>query len=315
MKAAVVRQYGPASVVEIAQMPKPEPKGGEVLVRVHATSLNPIDYKLRSGGVRPLLRLDFPAVLGFDFAGEVAALGDGVTGWSEGDRIYGRIDSKTGGTHAEFATVRADIVDRIPDQLSFEEAAGLPLTGMTALQALHIAGLSSGQRLLVNGAAGGVGSLAVQIGRARRAEVVGVCQSDDVDLVTSIGATRVLDYTKGELERTSQRFDVIFDTVFNRPINDFRPLLKPKGVFVTTGFSPKLAVRSVIGKLGIGPRFEYLISRPDGAAMRELSGLVDSGHLKPVVQQTFPLERISDAYRHLEEEHTQGKVVITLRET
>lgn len=312
MQAAIARNYGPPGVIEIGEMPDPEPKSGEVLVRIRASSLNPIDYKLRSGSLGPMLRLKFPAILGFDLAGEVVQTGSGITEWEVGDRVYGRIDSKTGGTHAEVAAVRADILDRVPDEISMEEAAALPLTGMTALQALRKAGLSSGHKLLVNGAGGGVGTPAVQVGRAWGAEVVGVCRGEDAELVRSLGASRTLDYTKGEMESTTERFDVIFDTVFNRPMSDFTRLLDTNGTFTTTGFSPALGVRSVLGWIGLGPRMQFLISRPEGRTMRELSELVASDALRPVVDSTFPLTEISMAYERLENEHTQGKVVIRI---
>lgn len=313
MKAAFARSYGPARVIDVGELPDPEPRPGQVVVRVHAASLNPIDYKLRSGNLRPLLRLRFPAVLGFDLAGEIVRIGSGATRWEIGDQVYGRIDSKTGGAHAELAAVDAGVLERIPEGLSFTEAAALPLTGLTAIQALRKAQLQSGQRLLVNGAAGGVGSLAVQIGSAWGAEVVGVCRGEDDDLVRTLGAVATLDYTCGEVERSADQFDVIFDTVFNRPSGELTRLLAKEGTYVSTGFSPALAVRSILGRIGLGPRMEYVVSRADGSLMRELSLLVESGELEPIVDSIFPLESIREAYERLENEHTRGKVVLVVR--
>ena len=313
MKAAFARSYGPARVIEVGELPDPEPMPGQVVVRVHAASLNPIDHKLRSGNLRPLLRLRFPAVLGFDLAGEIVQIGSGATTWEIGDPVYGRIESKTGGAHAELAAVDAGVLDRIPDRLSFTEAAALPLTGMTAVQALRKARLRPGRRLLVNGAGGGVGSLAVQVGSAWGAEVVGVCRQEDDDLVRTLGAVATLDYTSGDVERATDQFDVILDTVFNRPSRELTRLLARGGTYVSTGFSLILAVRSVLGRLGFGPRMEYVVSRADGDLMRELSLLVDTADLTPIIDSTFPLESIGEAYERLEHDHTQGKVVIVLR--
>lgn len=311
MKAAVVRGYGSPAEVEVAEYPAPSADRGQVVVRVYAASMNPIDTKLRSGELRPMLRLSFPAVLGFDFAGEITRLGDSVSGWNEGDRVYGRINSKTGGTHAEQVAVAAKVIDRIPSSLSFEEAAALPLTGMTAIQGLEKAGLDRDDRLLVNGAAGGVGSMTVQIGKARGADVTGVCSSEAAPVVSRLGA-RVLDYTKGELAETNDRFDVVLDTVFNDAPAELRHLLKARGRYVTTGFSPRFALRMVGAALTSRRRYRFIISRADGRRMRELSRLVESGHVQPVIAATYPLEKIADAHRHVESGHTHGKVVVRI---
>lgn len=312
MIAAVAQRYGPAGVISVVELPDPEPRPGQVVVAVKAASLNPLDFKLRNGDLRLFLRLRFPAVLGFDLAGEVVRLGDGVTQWEVGDRVYGRIESRTGGTHAELATIDADVIDWIPERLSFEEAAALPLTGMTVLQGLENADLKPGQKLLINGAAGGVGSLAVQIAAAEGASVVGICRAEDDELVRNLGAVRTLDYTNNEFDKSEERFDVVFDTVYKRPIGDFTRRLTPGGTYTTTGFSPMLILRSGLGRISIRPRIQFISSRADGALMRRLSTLVASRDVNPVIDSTWPLDDIRKAYERLEREHTQGKVVITL---
>lgn len=313
MLAAVVARYGTAERIGLQHLVAPLPARGQVRVRVRASSLNPLDSKLRSGALWPFLRLHFPAVLGFDLAGEVDALGAGVRDFVVGDRVYGRIDARTGGGHAELAVVRASVLDRIPQGLSYHEAASLPLTGMTALEALrHKARLHTGQRLLVVGGAGGVGSMAIQIGRALGAAVTAVVGPESVPLAGRLGADRVLDYTAGDLERHADRYDVVFDTVFKKSFRDFTRLLVDDGVYVTTGFSPALAVGTVTVRLLSKRKLMWIISRADGALMRELSAMVTSGQLKPVIDSTWPIDRIREAYGRLETGHAHGKVVVTL---
>jgi NADPH:quinone reductase-like Zn-dependent oxidoreductase len=313
VKAAIVRRYGPAASVELADVPDLRPGPGQLLVRVHAASINPLDAKLRAGALRWFMPLKFPAILGFDFAGVVEALGVEVSGWSEGDAVYGRTDARTGGTHAELAVVRASVVDRMPPALSFEEAASLPLVGMTAIQALEQVALVDGERLLVNGAAGGVGSAAVQVGRAMGARVTGVCNTQAAPLVAGLGA-RVLDYTKGELAATKESFDVILDTVFNTPTEELEYALEERGRYITTGFSPWLLLRSVLGGPANWRRFRFVISRADGHLMRALSDMVMAGQLVPIIDSVVPFARIAEAHSRMEQGHTRGKIVITMRE-
>jgi NADPH:quinone reductase-like Zn-dependent oxidoreductase len=311
MRAAIIRRYGAPSVVEIAELPDPAPGPGQIRVRVRAASMNPLDARLRSGALRFVLPLRFPAVLGFDVAGEVDALGAEVATWAEGDRVYGRIDARTGGTHAEFALVRADVVDRVPESLSFEEAASLPLVAMTALQALEQVDLDAGERLLVNGAAGGVGSAAIQIGRAWGAAVSGVCSPGGAALVARLGA-RVIDYTHGELETLEESFDVILDAVFSGPTDDMEALLAEDGRYVTTGFSPIVAVRALLSRVRPPPRLGLVLSRADGRLMREVSALVSAGQLVPVIDSIVPFDRMVAAHERLEQGHLRGKIVVSM---
>jgi NADPH:quinone reductase-like Zn-dependent oxidoreductase len=312
MKAAILRRYGPPSVIALGERPDPTPGPGQIRVRVRASSLNPLDTKLRAGRLRFVMPLRFPAVLGFDFAGEVDALGPEVGNWTEGDLVYGRTDARTGGTHAELALVRAAVVDRIPPMLSFEAAASLPLVAMTALQALQQADLAPGERLLVNGAAGGVGSVAVQIGRAMGATVTGVCSRGSAPLVARLGA-RVLDYTAGELEETDESFDVILDTVFSGPTETMEAILADGGRYVTTGLSPLTMLRGLFGHVSpTYPRLSCVLSRADGNLMRGVSALVAAGLLVPVIDSVVPFPEIAAAHARLEAGHLRGKVVVSM---
>jgi NADPH:quinone reductase-like Zn-dependent oxidoreductase len=311
MQAAVVRRYGPPAVVEIAERADPVPGPLQIRVRVRAASINPLDVKLRAGARRFLMPLRFPAVLGFDVAGEVDALGAEVTAWSEGDAVYGRTEARTGGTHAELAVLRADVVDAMPPGLSFEQAASLPLVTMTAIQALRQARLGAGDRLLVNGAGGGVGLAAIQVGRAVGATVTGVCSSRSAPLVASLGA-RILDSKKGELAETEESFDVILDTVFDSPTYELEMVLEEHGRYVTTGCSPVLALRAAFGRFSPGPRLDLVRSRADGRLMREVSALVEAGLLVPVIDSILPLAQAADAHARIEQGHLRGKLVLTM---
>ena len=313
MKAAVADRYGAAGVIEIRDVPVPEPGPGQVRVRIHASSLNPIDHKLREGSLKVFLPLRFPAILGLDLAGVVDAAGPDVTEWKAGDRVYGRLDRPTGGAHAQFAVVSSAVLDRIPEKLDFEEAAGIPLAGMSALQALReAAGLKAGQRLFVVGATGGVGVFAVQIGRAMGASVTAMVSTHGLDLARRLGALGFVDYSRGEFERHGELHDVVFETSGRRSFGELARLLAPKGAFVTTGFSPEIALRILLSKVEVGPRVHAVMSRPDGALLRTLSAWVSEGKLRPVIDSTFPLECIREAYAKLETGHPLGKVIVTI---
>ncbi len=311
MKAAIIRRYGDATEVEITDTRDPIPGPRQVLVRVRASSLNPLDLKLRAGALRRVMPLRFPAILGFDLAGEIVGTGADVTGWSSGERVYGRTDAQTGGAHAELAVVEGAVLDRIPSGLGFEEAASLPLVSMTALQGLRQVMVKSGDRVLVNGAAGGVGSMAIQIARALGAEVSGACRGDAADLVARLGAS-VVDYSMGGLEKTSEPFDIIFDAVNSDLTPELDRILGPRGRYVSTGFSPRLLMRKALGRLASRRRFDFIMSKADGVLLREVSAMVTAGRLEPVIDSTYPLSRAADAHARADRGHLRGKVVLTL---
>ncbi|MBX3147649.1 MAG: NADP-dependent oxidoreductase [Gemmatimonadales bacterium] len=311
MKAAVVTGYGGPEAIRLVSPPDPLPGAGELLVRVHAASLNPLDLKLRSGALRRAMPLRFPAILGFDFAGVVEGVGLGTAGWSTGDPVYGRVDARRGGMHAERAVVPASVVDRIPNGLSFEGAASLPLAALTALQAIDLIGPRAGDRILVCGVAGGVGSVAAQLGRTSGADVIGAFRGRPAELGLRLGI-RGVGLVEGDALRGEGPFDGVVDTVFGAPTALVRSLLASEGRYVTTGFAPGLLLQQC-RRLWSRQRFRFVRSSPSGSLMRRLSALVASGQVRPVVDTVFDLADVQAAHARLDRGGVVGKVVLAMR--
>jgi NADPH:quinone reductase-like Zn-dependent oxidoreductase len=318
MKAAMVRKYGSLVVGEVE---KPEPAEGEVLVRVHATSLNAVDWYGFSGRPyvgRPLMGLRKPksSELGGDFAGVVEAIGNGVDGFAPGDEVYGH----QSGAFAEYV-VASKAVERKPANLSFEEAAAVPIAAFTALQGLRDhGGVQPGQRVLVNGAAGGVGTFAVQIAKALGAEVHAVCSARNVEQARELGADRVFDYAGEDFARSRVRYDVLFDNAGNRSWLSMRRVLAPNGTVVLVG-GPRR--RRVLGPLGhiiriklaakVGGRTAvFFIAKPNRDDLATLRDLIEAGHVRPVIEQRFELAQIAEAMRGMRDGHARAKIVVTV---
>ncbi|WP_330307410.1 MULTISPECIES: NAD(P)-dependent alcohol dehydrogenase [unclassified Streptomyces] len=325
MKAIAQDRYGSPDVLELREFDKPEPAGGEVLVRVHAVSVNAYDWHLMRGDPY-LARLSFGAVRpkvrirGRDFAGRVEAVGADVRRLRPGDEVFGEAD----GAFAEYVCAPDAAVSAKPAGLTFEQAAALPLAGNTALTGLRDVGrLASGQRLLVNGASGGVGTLTVQIAKSYGAEVTAVCSARNAELVRSLGADRVIDYAEEDFTREGPRYDVVFDLVANRSLSDLRRALTPTGTLVLSGggvseggslFGPMgLTLRGQALSRFVGQRVLTFFAQPTGENLAALRELAESGKLAPVIDRTYgSLSEIPDAIRYMEIEHTRAKVVITV---
>lgn len=324
MRAAMQRSYGPPSVLEVSEFPRPVPGRGEVLVRVVAASLHPGDYFVMTG--RPyLVRLAYgfrrprDGVPGTDLAGVVAAVGEGVNPLRVGERVFGWC----AGALAEYTCVRVDNLVPAPAVLSMVEAAAVPTSAVAALQALRdIARVAPGQRVLVTGASGGVGSFAVQIARALGAEVTGVCSSTNVDLVRSLGADYVIDYTKADFTLTKRPYDVIFDNVESKPLATVRRALTRTGVLIpNSGRGGRwLGPLGRIARTRLLSGFTRQRLRPFTSFSKHqdlvmLVSLLVAGDVRPVVERTFNLDEAADAMRHVATGHTRGKVVVTIADT
>ncbi len=324
MKAITHCEYGSPDVLKLEDVEKPVPNDNQLLVKVHAASVNPLDLTIRGPWlIRPLLGLRKPkdTRLGVDYAGSVEAVGKNVTNFKPGDEVFG---GKTGAL-AEFICVLADrAVALKPVNMTFEQAAAVPVAAITALQGLRDKGkIQTGQKVLINGASGGVGTFAVQIAKSFGTEVTGVCSTRNVDLVRSIGADHVIDYTKEDFTKTDQRYDLIFDLVGNHSFSERRRILNPNGICVMAGLGGAgwhegFATR-LLGELNgylrsrfVSQKFIAYIAQFNKADMTILADLLQSGKMTPVIDRTYKLTEMADALRYLEQGHARGKVVVTV---
>jgi NADPH:quinone reductase-like Zn-dependent oxidoreductase len=321
VKAIMQRCYGPPQVLRYEDIERPAPADHEILVRVHAASVNPLDWHYVRGAPY-LVRLDSGVGrptnprFGVDFAGTVETVGKSVTHFKPGDEVFGG----RSGAFAEYVTVREDrAVTLKPTNATFEQAAALPIAAITALQALRDKGhLQRGQQVLINGASGGVGTYAVQIARAYGADVTGVCSTRNLALVRALGAQQVVDYTKEDVTQGAQRFDLIVDTVGNRGLLDYRRIMNPHGTLVIVGgqnvgnWLGPLArpIYALLLRPFVSQRFEPFLAELNQQDLAMLSDLMRSGKLTSVIDRRYPLAQAADALAYLEQGHARGKVVI-----
>ena len=310
MRAAVTEAFGGIDRVHVRDLPRPTPAPGEVLVRVKAAALNPIDCKLREGTLRLVFRVKPPFVLGFDLAGEVEAVGAGVTRLRPGDAVFGAMSRP--GAHAECAVAGEELLLPKPSRLSFEEAAAIPAAAMSALQALRDTRLGAGQRVLLNGAGGGIGTFAIQIAKARGARVTAVASAGNQDLLRGLGSDECLDYAKEDFARREAAFDAILDLVPNRSFPGCRRALAPGGTYLTTLPGPGPFLWRALTALPLfgGRRCRMLMLVPKRSDLEELAGLVEEGMLRCVVGDVFPLDAIREAHLRMQSGHARGKIVV-----
>ncbi len=322
MLAIVYRCYGSPDVLELAYVDKPEPAPGQLLVKVRAASVNPYDWHYMRGSPY-IMRLGSgigkPADtrLGVDFSGTVVAIGSGVTRFEPGDEVFGG----RSGAFAEYVTVReSGAVAKKPPNVTFEQAAGVSIAAITALQALRDKGqLESGQKVLINGASGGVGTFAVQIAKTFGAEVTGVCSTRNAELVRSIGADHVIDYRKADYTRSGEKFDLIIDNVGNHSLLANRRVLTPEGRFVMVGAQKGNWLRPLMGPvkaLFLSPfvkqKFVMILAQLRQDDLAQLADLMRDGKLTPVVDRVYALHEVPDAIRYSESGRARGKIIIKL---
>ncbi|HVS22677.1 MAG TPA: NAD(P)-dependent alcohol dehydrogenase [Gammaproteobacteria bacterium] len=316
MKALVYRRYGGPDVLELADVPPPQPREHEVLVRVRAASINAADRVLLRG--EPFLvrlGMGFPRprhpTLGFDVAGRVESVGGRVTQFRPGEDVFG---ASRFGAFAELVCVNEETLVPKPAGVSFEEAAATPTAGYTALQGLRKGRIEAGQKVLIDGASGGVGTFAIQIAKAYGADVTAVCSTRNVEIARALGAARVIDYRHEDLTRDGQRYDLILAANAYRPLADYRRVLKPDGAYVMTGGGGVQILQAML----LGAFVSMTSSRRMGNIMAVarksdlvvLKELLETGKIKPVIDKTVALSDVPDAIRYLEEQHARGKVVV-----
>jgi NADPH:quinone reductase-like Zn-dependent oxidoreductase len=327
----VLTRYGGARALQLREVPEPTAGDGEVLIRVHAAGLNPVDYTVRKGWARPAWRLDLPLVAGSELSGVVAAVGAGATRFAVGDRVYARVDKLKLGAFARYAVVDESLVGRMPRSLDFEDAAGVPLAGLTALQGLRELAITPGDRVFISGGAGGVGTLAIQLAVWKGALVATTASPRGEELVKSLGADTAINYRDQKFKDVLSDYDGAFVLTRGRDLTDSFDILKHGAKVVSVASIDPAAARDYLGlgrlltalvwvantkirrqSRSRGVSYRSLFMHPSGDDLDVLARLVDGGQLKPVTDRVFPFEQIPDAFAYLEEGHAKGKVIVRL---
>ena len=322
MKAIITERYGTPDVLEFKETAKPTPKDNEVLVKIHAASLNMFDWHLLTADIF-LVRLNAGffkpkyKIPGADVAGRVEAVGKNVTQFKVGDEVYGDLAASGCGSFAEYVAVPEKALALKPVNLTFEEAAAFPMAAVTALQGLRDAGkLQAGHKVLIQGASGGVGSFAVQIAKVLGAEVTAVCSTRNMELVRSLGADHVIDYTKEDFTKNGKQYDLILAVNGYHPITDYKGALTSKGIYVMAGGTTKQIFEAVLRGSFVsekdGRKLGALTAQPKQADLIYLKGLAEAGKVKPVIDKRYPLSETAQALRYLGEGHARGKVILTV---
>lgn len=323
MKAIICTKYGPPDVLQFQEVAKPAPTADEVLVKIHAASVNMYDWHLLTADI-PLVRLmgggllrPKVAIPGEDIAGRIEAAGSNVRQFRPGDEVFGDLAACGSGGFAEYVAVPESALALKPAQLSFEEAAAAPMAALTALQGLRDAGrIQAGQKVLINGASGGVGTFAVQIAKAFGADVTAVCSTRNLELARSLGADRVIDYTQEDFTGARQTYDLIFAANGYKPLSAYKRALAPQGIYVMAGGKPgqifqAMLLGSWMSEKG-GRKLGGFTARANHGDLVALTKLLEAGKVAPVIDRRYPLSETAEALRYLGAGHARGKVVITV---
>jgi NADPH:quinone reductase-like Zn-dependent oxidoreductase len=312
MQAMLIRRYGGPDNLELGEVPAPRPGPGEVLLRVRASSVNPVDAAIRAGMLKYFVRLRLPAVLGVDIAGEVVELGAGVTRFVVGDRVFAYMGIGRGGGYAELAVVPESFLGHVPASLSWAEAGTVPGVGATAFEALTAhAPVRAGMKVFVNGGAGGVGTYAIQIAKALGAEVTATCSASKEALVRELGADHVIDYTKGDPFATGRdAYDVVLNCVRGPSLAPMRALLRAGGVIVTVTGMPQDSVFAKVRNLFSSRRTVVMTVDTSGANLDGLAKMIERGDVRPIVEKTYGWSELAEAHRRVEAGRVAGKIAI-----
>lgn len=309
MRSVRIQNYGGVEQMKLQVTEIPEPSENEVLIKIHAAGVNPLDWKVREGYLAEVLPHTLPLTLGWDFAGEIASIGDNVDQWRLGDAVYSRPDFSKNGAYAEYITVSADEIAAKPQTLNWQESAAVPLVTLTAWQALiDIGGINQGDRVLIHAGAGGVGMAAIQLAKLAGATVYTTASSRNIDFLKSLGADEVIDYTQEDFSKLED-LDIVFDTVGGETFEKSWGILKKGGCLVSTVEFPNedLAAKHDV-------RANFCFVQANAGQLAEISNLIDSGSIKVEIDSVFRLEEIAKAHAKSESGHTRGKIVIQIQE-
>lgn len=318
MKAVAFSEYGNTDVLKTVDLQTPSPKNDELLIKVHSSSLNPLDLKIRKGDLKLVFPSKFPRILGFYFSGEIVDLGKNITDFKIGDKVFGMLDINANGANAEYVIAKRHNIVHKPTILNHVEASSIPLTGLTALKALITYGkIKKGSNVLIIGASGGVGSIAVQIAKAFEADVTGICSSKNLDFVRYLGADKVISYDKDGFQ-TDQLFDVIFDTTGLYTFSKTSKHLTNRGIFVSTLPGLKNILGSIslllLSLFGNKRRVHTVIVKPDAEGLKILHDLIEADSIRSTVNKTFVLDDLQEAHKYLENGESRGKITIVIHE-
>jgi len=333
MKAFVVSRYGKKNSIQAVELPQPELEAGDVLVQIHAASINPLDLKIRNGELKPILPYKLPLVLGNDLAGIVIKAGPNVQRFKPGDEVYAKPDKDRIGTFAEMIAINENDVAKKPHTLDMEQAASIPLVGLTAWQALiDKAKLQAGQKVFIHAGSGGVGTIAIQLAKHLGATVATTTSTANVPWVTSLGADVVIDYKNNDFETILRDYDVVLDTRGGNTLDKSLRLLKPGGKVISVAGPPEpdfakqfgvnwfliqamrllsFQIRRKAKRRGV--TYSFLFMKASGSQLRELGSLIDSGVIRPVIDRVFPFQSTAEALAYVEKGRAKGKVVVKVR--
>jgi NADPH:quinone reductase-like Zn-dependent oxidoreductase len=311
MKAVVFDRYGSVEELQYREIAKPIAKSNELLVRVRASSVNPVDWKIRQGHLQLLSGFNFPKIVGSDFSGVVVEVGRDVTKFQPGDEVYTFLNPLNGGACAEYCTVPESAAAIKPQNITHAETATVPIAGLTALQALRDLGeIKAGKKVLINGASGGVGTFAVQIAKAMNAEITGVCSAKNRDFVKSLGADFVLDYAEFDFTKQTQKYDIILDAVSTRTFDDCEKVLQPEGVYISTLPSFDNLAPMFLSLFVPGKKAKIIVANANNRDLGMLRELIESDKVEPIVDRTYSLQEVAAAHAYSETGRAVGKIAI-----
>ncbi|MEE8341560.1 MAG: NAD(P)-dependent alcohol dehydrogenase [Candidatus Neomarinimicrobiota bacterium] len=312
MKAVFYNEYGSPDVLEYGELEKPKINEDEILINAHASSVNPVDWKIRNGSIRLLTGKKFPKGTGRDIAGIITKAGGKVTVFEVGDEVYGKLSGLKSNACAEYVVAKPVDLFRKPVNLNFNEAAAVPLAALTAYQSLvTLGGLKKGLKVLVNGCSGGVGHFGVQIAKALEAEVTGVCSARNIALAIELGADNVIDYTKETVVDKNEKYDIFFDAVANQPYKKIKPLLEKKGRYVTTLPAISVIFNSITGIFRF-KKARIISVKSNPRDLKIITEMIENGKLKPIIDKIYPLEDVREAHRYSETGRVVGKLAIAI---